>query len=103
MVAQSLVEYSLVASVSETLQRGRIAVDAWVGSLSATEWAVIVQALGFALAHPMLSPTLGDLAVVPALFLFGAVSGVLAVRSGDVSRSIVLHVGFNLLATLFAL
>ena len=37
--------------------------------------AVIVQALAFALAHPMLSPTLGDLAVVPALFLLGAVSG----------------------------
>jgi membrane protease YdiL (CAAX protease family) len=67
------------------------------------EWAVVVQALVFALAHPMLSPTIGDLAAVPALFLFGAVSGVLAVRRGDLSRSVLLHVGFNLVATLFAL
>ncbi len=43
--------------------------------------AVIVQALAFALAHPMLSPTLGDLAVVPALFLLGAVSGMVAVTT----------------------
>lgn len=67
------------------------------------EWAVIVQALAFALAHPMLSPTVGDVAVVPALFLLGAISGVVAVRRGDLSASIMLHVGFNLLTTLFAL
>jgi membrane protease YdiL (CAAX protease family) len=67
------------------------------------EGAVIVQALAFALAHPMLSPTVGDLAVVPALFLLGAISGVVAVRRGDLSRSIMLHVGFNLLTTLLAL
>lgn len=67
------------------------------------EAAVIVQALFFALAHPMLSPTVGDVAVVPALFLLGAISGVVAVRRGDLSASIFLHMGFNLLTTLFAL
>jgi membrane protease YdiL (CAAX protease family) len=67
------------------------------------EWAVIVQALVFALAHPMLSPTVGDVAVVPALYLLGAISGVIAARRGDLSASIMLHVGFNLLTTLFAL
>lgn len=67
------------------------------------EWAVIVQALAFALAHPMLSPTLGDLAVVPALFLLGAVSGVVAVRRGNLSASILMHIGFNLVTTLLAL
>jgi membrane protease YdiL (CAAX protease family) len=61
--------------------------------------AVIVQALVFALAHPMLSPTLGDLAVVPALFLLGAVSGFAAVRRGDLSSSILMHIGFNLVTT----
>ena len=50
MLAQSLVEYSLVASVSETLQRGRIALDAWVGSLSTTEWSVVGVVVLFALA-----------------------------------------------------
>jgi membrane protease YdiL (CAAX protease family) len=43
----------------------------------------------------MLSPTLGDFAVVPALFLLGAVSGVVALRRGDLSASIMLHIGFN--------
>jgi uncharacterized protein len=65
--------------------------------------AVIVQALAFALAHPMLSPSVGDLAVVPALFLLGAVSGVVAERRGDLSASIMMHVGFNLVTTLLAL
>jgi membrane protease YdiL (CAAX protease family) len=67
------------------------------------EWAVIVQALAFALAHPMLSPTIGDLAVVPALFLLGAISGMVALRRGDLSPSILMHVGFNLLTTIAAL
>jgi membrane protease YdiL (CAAX protease family) len=67
------------------------------------EWAVIVQALAFALAHPMLSPTIGDLAVVPALFLLGAVSGLVALRRGDLSPSIMMHAGFNLLTTIAAL
>ena len=65
--------------------------------------AVIVQALAFALAHPMLSPTLGDLAVVPALFMLGAVSGVVAVRRGDIGASILMHIGFNFVTTVFAL
>jgi uncharacterized protein len=65
--------------------------------------AVIVQALAFAFAHPLLSPTLGDLAVVPALFLLGAVSGIVAVRRGDLSSSIMMHIGFNLVTTLLAL
>lgn len=61
--------------------------------------AVGVQALAFALVHPLLSQTLGDLAVVPALFVLGAVSGVVAERRGDLSASILLHVGFNLVTT----
>jgi hypothetical protein len=41
LLAQSLVEYSLVASISQTFQRGRSALESWVASLSATEWAFI--------------------------------------------------------------
>jgi uncharacterized protein len=69
----------------------------------APETAVAVSALVFALAHPMLSPTWGTFAVVPALFALGAVSGVMALRRGDLSVSILLHIGFNLLTTLGAL
>ena len=39
-------------------------------------------------AAPLLAP----------LAMVGIVSGVLAVRSGDLSRSILLHAGFNLLS-----
>jgi membrane protease YdiL (CAAX protease family) len=64
--------------------------------------AVAIAALVFALAH-LLDPTLGTLAVVPALFALGALSGVLALQTGDLSRSIMLHVGFNLLTTVAAI
>ncbi len=65
--------------------------------------AVAISSLIFALAHPFLDPTVGTIAVVPALFAMGAVSGVLALRRGNLSMSIWLHVGFNLLTTAFAL
>jgi membrane protease YdiL (CAAX protease family) len=65
--------------------------------------AVAISALMFALAHPLLDPTLGTLAVVPALFAMGAISGVLAIRRGNLSMSIFLHIGFNLLTTVAAL
>jgi uncharacterized protein len=65
--------------------------------------AVVVSALVFALAHPALDPTWGSFVIVPALFGLGAISGAAAVRRGDLSVSIMLHVGFNLLTTLFAL
>jgi len=65
--------------------------------------AVVISALVFALAHPMLSPTWGTFAIVPALFGLGAVSGAAAVERGDLSASILLHVGFNLLTTVAAL
>ena len=65
--------------------------------------AVAISALAFALAHPLLDPTIGTVAVVPALFGLGAISGVVALRRGDLSMSIFLHIGFNLLTTVTAL
>lgn len=65
--------------------------------------AVAVQALVFALAHPLLSPTVGDLAVVPALLLLGLASGIVATRKGTIGPSIFMHIGFNLVTTLAAL
>jgi len=61
------------------------------------EIAVTGAALVFAFVHPALDPSWGSLAVVPALFGLGAVSGIFAVRRGDLSVSIMLHVGFNFL------
>jgi len=65
--------------------------------------AIGVQALVFALAHPLLSPTLGDLVVVPALVILGVASGIAAERNGDLSASILMHIGFNLITTLAAI
>jgi membrane protease YdiL (CAAX protease family) len=65
--------------------------------------AVAISALVFALAHPALDPTIGTVAVVPALFGLGAISGVVALRRGNLSMSIFLHIGFNLLTTITAL
>ena len=62
--------------------------------------AVVLGGLAFALVHlidPSTAPLLAPLAAV------GVLSGVLAVRSGDLSRSILLHAGFNLLSAILLL
>jgi len=59
--------------------------------------AVALSALVFALAHLTGGATLGTTAVIPALFGLGLISGIAAVRTGDLSISIPLHIGFNLL------
>jgi membrane protease YdiL (CAAX protease family) len=62
----------------------------------APEWAIGISALVFALLHLLGDASLGVVALVPALFLLGIVSGIAAVRVGDLSVSIPLHMGFNL-------
>lgn len=62
--------------------------------------SVGVSALVFAAVH-LMDP--GALPVVPGLLVVGLVNGLLAVRSGDLSRPILCHAGFNLLVVLFAL
>lgn len=59
--------------------------------------AVMLCGFVFAAGHlvdPNAAPLLAPLAMV------GIVSGVLAVRTGDLSRSILLHAGFNLLSAI---
>jgi len=63
-------------------------------------WAVAVSAIGFGVPH-LLDPN--AIAVLPALVGFGIVSGVLAVRSGGLLRSIALHMGFNFLTVVIAI
>lgn len=63
------------------------------------ELAIAIQALVFAAVH-LTDPSLGTLAVVPALYALGVISGIAAVRVGDLSVSIPLHVGFNLVTLL---
>jgi membrane protease YdiL (CAAX protease family) len=55
--------------------------------------AILISAVVFAGVHPLLDPN-AILAVVPLLIL-SVVSGIQAVRTGSISRSIWLHVGFN--------
>jgi len=56
--------------------------------------AVLVSAVAFGLVH-LLDFTVGSLIALPVLVAFGVVSGWLAVRSGDLGRSILFHAGFN--------
>jgi hypothetical protein len=91
----------LVAPVCEELLFRGLLLRALRRRVSPTA-AVAISAIVFALAHPMLDPTWGTFAVVPALFALGAISGVAALRRGDLSVSILLHVGFNLLTTVGA-
>jgi membrane protease YdiL (CAAX protease family) len=66
-------------------------------------WAIFGSALAFALVHPLGDPEVGSVIVVPAILALGLVSGYLAVRSGNLSRSIMLHAGFNLLTVALVL
>jgi membrane protease YdiL (CAAX protease family) len=71
--------------------------------LMSANWAIVVSAVAFGTVHFLGGNLLGTLAVFPALVGLGLVSGYLAVRSGDLSQSILLHVGFNLVAVLGAI
>jgi membrane protease YdiL (CAAX protease family) len=63
--------------------------------------AVAISALAFGLAHVVFD--FGSGVVLPALVALGMLSGYFAVRTGNLSRSILLHMGFNLLAVLVVL
>ncbi|GBD85234.1 CAAX amino terminal protease self- immunity [bacterium BMS3Abin02] len=63
--------------------------------------AIIIQALVFAAFHLLDAGAIQAAAVViPELFIVGSILGYLAVRSGNLSRSIFTHAGFNLITTL---
>jgi membrane protease YdiL (CAAX protease family) len=60
--------------------------------------AVFVAAVVFGLVHALGDPSVGTLIALPAIILLGVVSGYQAVRTGELSRSIMLHMGFNALS-----
>ncbi|HYU56558.1 MAG TPA: type II CAAX endopeptidase family protein [Actinomycetota bacterium] len=66
-------------------------------------WAMFVSAAVFALVHPLGDPEIGSVIAVPAVLTLGLVSGYQAIRTGNLSRSICLHAGFNLLTVLVVL
>jgi membrane protease YdiL (CAAX protease family) len=59
------------------------------------ELAIGLSSLIFAVSH-LLDPSLGTVAILPALFALGAISAIAATVVGDLSISIPLHIGFNL-------
>jgi membrane protease YdiL (CAAX protease family) len=59
--------------------------------------AVFLSALIFALVHLVGDPSAGTLIAIPSIMLLGLVSAYQAARTGDLSRSIMLHIGFNAL------
>ena len=63
--------------------------------------AVFIGATVFGLVHVVGSPDLGSLMALPAIIGLGVVSGYQAVKTGTLTRSIMLHMGFNALTTLF--
>lgn len=63
--------------------------------------AIAVSSVVFAAVHPLLDPK-AILAVVPLLIL-SLVSGTQAARSGNLSRSIWLHMGFNAISAILLL
>jgi membrane protease YdiL (CAAX protease family) len=62
--------------------------------------AVFAAAVVFGLVHAIGDPSVGTLVALPAIIALGIVSGYQAVRTGDLSRSVMLHVGFNALSVI---
>jgi uncharacterized protein len=60
--------------------------------------AVFVSAVVFGLVHVLGDPSVGSLVALPAIILLGVVSGWQATKTGNLSRSILLHMGFNALS-----
>jgi len=63
--------------------------------------AVLISAVVFGLVHALGDPSVGTVIAMPAIILLGVVSGYQAARTGNLSRSILLHVGFNALSVVF--
>jgi len=62
--------------------------------------AVLWSSAIFAAVHVLLDPSVGSGLALPALMLLGLVSGDQAVRTRSLSRSMMLHAGFNFLTAL---
>jgi membrane protease YdiL (CAAX protease family) len=90
---------ALGPAVEELLFRG--ALLRGLARRTSIGWAVFGSALIFASVHPLLDPSIGTLAVTPALLAVGLVAAHRAVVTGSLSQPIMLHVGFNLLTVLF--
>jgi membrane protease YdiL (CAAX protease family) len=60
-------------------------------------WAVFISAAVFALVH-FGDPSIGTVMAFPAILSLGLVSGYQATKTGDLSNSIMLHMGFNTLS-----
>jgi membrane protease YdiL (CAAX protease family) len=63
--------------------------------------AVLISAVVFGLVHALGDPSVGTVIALPAIILLGVVSGYQAAHTGNLSRSILLHVGFNALSVVF--
>lgn len=62
--------------------------------------AVAVSAVAFALTHVLGDPSLGSVVALPALFAVGALAGMRAVRTGSITQSVCVHLGFNLVTAI---
>jgi uncharacterized protein len=62
-------------------------------------WAVFISAAVFGLVH-FSDPSIGTLMAFPAILSLGLVSGYQATKTGDLSNSIMLHMGFNMLSVI---
>jgi membrane protease YdiL (CAAX protease family) len=65
------------------------------------EVSVFVCAVVFGLVHALGDPSVGTVIALPAIILLGVISGAQAVKTGTLSRSILLHMGFNALSVVF--
>lgn len=98
-VALLLFALVILAPLSEELTFRGVLLSRLLRSM-ALWWAIITQAAVFALIH-LADPE--AIAAVPGLFLVAVVIGYAALRTGNLSLSLMLHAGVNLSAALLLL
>jgi membrane protease YdiL (CAAX protease family) len=94
-----IVGVALVAPLAEELLFRGVLLRSLMRRMT-PEVAVFVSAAAFGVVHAIGDPSVGTLIALPAIIALGVVSGYQAVKTGDLARSVMLHVGFNALSVI---
>ena len=84
--------------LEEFLFRGLF--QTWIKKHLGVKAAILIASLCFALFHVSVAHGVGNLSLVPSLFVFSCFLGFIYERQKSLFASIVLHTTFNLVSTL---
>jgi len=96
MILLVVLSVGVLAPVTEELLFRGVLLRALLRRFSPDQ-AVFLSAVVFGVVHVLGDPSVGSLIALPMIIVLGVVSGYQAVKTGNLSRSIMLHMGFTAL------